>query len=68
MIKVWTDEKIISAEFKGKGTDLINEMGYVIKNFANEVLEIDVIDFLWAFIETYQKTAKAEASNETDVH
>ena len=61
-------KKRISVEFKGKGTDLVNEMEYVIKNFANEVLEIDVIDFLKAFIEIYQKNAKAEAQNETDVH
>lgn len=58
MIKVWSDENRISAEFNGAGKDLIDEMGYLMKKFANEVLEIDEVEFLETFIKAYQEVAK----------
>lgn len=68
MIKVWSDENRFSAEFNGSGKDLIDEMGYLMKKFANEVLKIDEVEFLKTFIKAYQEVAKNEASNETHVH
>ena len=68
MIKVWEDENNVSAEFNGLVKDLIDEMGYVIKKFANEVLKIDEVKILKTFIQVYQEVAKNEAQNETDVH
>lgn len=68
MIKVWSDEKRISAEFNGTVKDLIDEMGYLMKKFANDVLKIDEVEFLQAFIVAYQETAKDEANDETNMH
>lgn len=68
MIKVWSDKNRISAEFNGAGKDLINEMGYLMKKFANEVLKIDEVEFLETFIQAYQEVAKNEAQDETNVH
>lgn len=68
MIKVWSDENRISAEINGAGKDLIDEMGYLMKKFANELLKIDEVEFLETFIKAYQEAAKAEAQNETHMH
>lgn len=65
MIKVWTDEERVSAEFNGTVKDLIDEMGYLMKKFANEALKIDEVDFCKMFIVAYQEAAKDEAQNET---
>ena len=66
MIKVWSDENRISVEFNGLGNDLIDEMGYLMKKFTNEVLKIDEVEFLETFVKAYQEVAKNEASNETN--
>lgn len=63
MIKVWKDENNVSAEFNGLVKDLIDEMGYLMKEFANEALKIDEVDFLKMFIVAYEE-AKADTEAE----
>lgn len=68
MIKVWTNEERVSAEFNGTVKDLIDEMGYLMKKFANEILKIDEVEFCKTFIVAYEKAAKDEANDETDMY
>lgn len=68
MIRVWTNKNRVKMEFKGTLTEQFEEMGYLMKEFANEALKIDEVEFLETFIKAYQEVAKNEASNETHMH
>nr|DAG27482.1 MAG TPA: hypothetical protein [Caudoviricetes sp.] len=63
MIRVWTNKNRVKMEFKGTLTEQFNEMGYLMKEFANEVLKIDEVDFLKMFIVAYEE-AKADTEAE----
>ena len=63
MIRVWTNKNRVKMEFKGTLTEQFNEMGYLMKEFANEALKIDEVDFLKMFIVAYEE-AKADTEAE----
>ena len=63
MIRVWINKNRVKMEFKGTLTEQFNEMGYLMKEFANEVLKIDEVDFLKMFIVAYEE-AKADTEAE----
>lgn len=54
--------------FKGKLGDLADELGALIGNFAEEVLNISERELLDMFCNYYQEARQAEAQNETDMH
>lgn len=63
MIRVWTNKNRVKMEFKGTLTEQFEEMGYLMKEFANEALKIDEVDFLKMFIVAYEE-AKADTEAE----
>lgn len=67
MIKVETIGDEIETTFKGSIGELLQELGSLMENFANEVLGISEKEFLDMFTEMYT-SLKVEAQDETDVH
>lgn len=67
MIKVEKIGDEIKTTFKGSIGELSQELGSLMKNFANEVLGISEKEFLDIFTETYT-IFKNEAQDETHMH
>lgn len=52
--------------FKGKPGDLANELGVLMKRFANEVLDISEREMLDKFCQYYQEAKQNEAQEEAE--